>query len=75
MNRAVPPLLLYALMTYTGITVLYESHILAEPVKVATEPEVPVEHSLSTAAQFNLCLKFLSQTFWTVSFVLRGTDR
>jgi hypothetical protein len=62
MNRAVPPLPLYAFMTYTGIIVLYESHILAEPVKVAAEPQGPVEHSLSTTAQFNLYLKFLSQS-------------
>ena len=61
-NRAVPPLPRYALMTYTGTAVLYESYILAEPLKVAAEPQVPVEHSLSTTAQFNLYLKFLSQS-------------
>jgi len=56
MNRAVPPLPLYALMTYTGITVLYGSHILVESVKVVAEPQVPVEHSLHSTAPFNLCL-------------------
>jgi len=35
--------------------------MLAEPVKVAAEPKVPVDHSLSTTAQFNFYFKFLSQ--------------
>jgi len=54
MNRAVPLLPLYALMTYTAITVLYESYILAKSMKVAAKPQVPVEQSLSTTTQFNL---------------------
>jgi hypothetical protein len=36
--------------------------MLVEPLKVATEPQVSMEHSLSTIAQFNLCLKFLKQS-------------
>ena len=34
--------------------------MVAKPVEVAAEPQVPVEHSLNTTAQFNLYLKFIS---------------
>jgi hypothetical protein len=51
MNRAVPPLPLYALKTYTEIIFLYESHILAEPVKVAAEPVKVAAEPVKVAAE------------------------
>jgi hypothetical protein len=40
--------------------------MLAEPLKVAAEPQVSMEHSLSTIAQFNRCLKFLKQSILNI---------